>query len=68
MSVGQASSFAPDYGKAKLAAARVFVLLDREPLIDSLSEEGKKPVREIYVFDCCYTLLHIPMLLYFHVI
>lgn len=47
MSVGQASSFAPDYGKAKSAAARVFYLLDRQPPIDSGSTEGKQPVRPL---------------------
>ena len=44
MAAGQASSFAPDYGKAKTAAARLFVLFDRVPEIDSSSEEGLKPV------------------------
>ena len=45
MSAGQASSFAPDYGKAKLAAARVFALIDRVPAIDNLSDAGEIPVR-----------------------
>ena len=45
MSIGQATSFAPDYGKAKLAAAKVFQLLDHEPSIDSYSEEGQKLVK-----------------------
>lgn len=45
MSVGQATSFAPDYGKAKTSAAKIFQLFDREPLIDSFSEEGRKMVR-----------------------
>ena len=44
MSVGQATSFAPDYGKAKLAAAKIFWLLDRIPSIDSFSEDGTKLV------------------------
>jgi len=44
MAVGQASQFAPDYGKAKAAAAKIFALLDREPLIDSYSTDGEKPV------------------------
>ena len=44
MSVGRASAFAPDYGKGKLAANRIFALFDREPEIDSFSEEGDKPV------------------------
>ena len=35
MMVGQASAFAPNYNKAVIAAARIFKLLDRKPLIDS---------------------------------
>ncbi|XP_042911163.2 ATP-dependent translocase ABCB1 [Parasteatoda tepidariorum] len=41
MFVGQAMSFAPDYNRAKLAAVRIFKLLDVEPRIDSLSVHGK---------------------------
>jgi len=44
MAVGQASQFAPDYGEAKAAAAKIFALLDRQPLIDSYSTQGEKPV------------------------
>ena len=44
MAVGQAGQFAPDYGKAKAAAAKIFALLDRVPVIDSYSTEGEKPV------------------------
>ncbi|ELU01162.1 hypothetical protein CAPTEDRAFT_219712 [Capitella teleta] len=43
MAIGQASHFAPDYGKGKAAAARLFALLDREPEIDSFSTEGQTP-------------------------
>ncbi|NWJ02935.1 MDR1 protein, partial [Crypturellus undulatus] len=42
MNVGQSASLAPDYGKAKISAQRIFHLLDRKPLIDSYSEEGEK--------------------------
>ncbi|KAM8810396.1 ATP-binding cassette sub-family B member 5 [Eudromia elegans] len=42
MNVGQSASLAPDYGKAKISAQRIFRLLDRKPLIDSYSEEGEK--------------------------
>ncbi len=42
--VGSASSFAPDYGKAKSAAAHIFALLDRVPPIDTYSTEGTKLV------------------------
>ncbi|KAK3108334.1 hypothetical protein FSP39_005774 [Pinctada imbricata] len=43
MAVGQASSFAPDAGKAATSAAHIFFLLDATPEIDSYSEEGEKP-------------------------
>ena len=41
---GQASSFAPNYTKAKQSANRIFALLDREPVVDGYSEDGLKPV------------------------
>ena len=41
---GQIASFAPDYVKAKVSAARIFLLLDRVPEIDSYSTEGQKLV------------------------
>uniref|UniRef100_A0A8C8RLU9 Uncharacterized protein n=1 Tax=Pelusios castaneus TaxID=367368 RepID=A0A8C8RLU9_9SAUR len=40
--IGNLSSFAPDVGKTKFSAQRIFQLLDRKPLIDSYSEEGTK--------------------------
>ncbi|KFQ63780.1 Multidrug resistance protein 1, partial [Pelecanus crispus] len=43
MALGQSSSFAPDYGKAKVSAAHLFLLFERVPSIDSYSEEGEKP-------------------------
>ncbi|XP_023932082.1 multidrug resistance protein 1A isoform X3 [Lingula anatina] len=43
MALGQASSFAPDYNKAKIAASKIFLLFDREPEIDSYSTEGEEP-------------------------
>uniref|UniRef100_A0A674I8Q2 ABC-type xenobiotic transporter n=1 Tax=Terrapene triunguis TaxID=2587831 RepID=A0A674I8Q2_9SAUR len=42
INVGQSSSLAPDFGKAKVSSQRIFQLLDRKPLIDSYSEEGTK--------------------------
>uniref|UniRef100_A0A669QV84 ATP binding cassette subfamily B member 1 n=1 Tax=Phasianus colchicus TaxID=9054 RepID=A0A669QV84_PHACC len=44
MALGQTSSFAPDYAKAKISAAHLFVLFDRVPSIDSYCEDGEKPV------------------------
>ena len=46
--LGQISAFAPDYVKAKVAAARLFKIFDRESLIDSSSEDGLKPVRVFF--------------------
>ncbi|XP_030055624.1 ATP-dependent translocase ABCB1 isoform X2 [Microcaecilia unicolor] len=43
MALGQTSTFAPDYAKAKISAAHIFMLLEREPAIDSYNEDGKKP-------------------------
>ncbi|XP_028942183.1 phosphatidylcholine translocator ABCB4-like [Antrostomus carolinensis] len=43
MALGQSSSFAPDYAKAKVSAAHLFLLFERAPSIDSYSEEGEKP-------------------------
>ncbi|XP_069504348.1 ATP-dependent translocase ABCB1-like [Ambystoma mexicanum] len=42
MSVGQSTSLAPDFGKAKVSAQRIFQLLERKPQIDSYSEEGAR--------------------------
>ncbi|KYO26614.1 hypothetical protein Y1Q_0019105 [Alligator mississippiensis] len=43
MALGQSSSFTPDYAKARMSAAHMFMLFERVPLIDSYSEEGLKP-------------------------
>ncbi|XP_070583540.1 ATP-dependent translocase ABCB1 [Erythrolamprus reginae] len=43
MAVGQTFSFTPDYAKAKISAAQLFMLFERVPSIDNYSEEGKKP-------------------------
>eukprot|EP00118_Oscarella_pearsei_P021466 m.241042 g.241042 ORF g.241042 m.241042 type:complete len:1331 (+) comp40199_c0_seq19:2286-6278(+) len=42
-SMGQAMSFAPEYSKTRLAAARICQLLDAVPSIDSSSDDGMKP-------------------------
>lgn len=40
MSVSQSGSFVPDSGKAKIAAASVFALLDQKSKIDYTEESG----------------------------
>jgi hypothetical protein len=37
LSLGRESQFAPDYGKAKLAASEIFALLEKQPRIDNYS-------------------------------
>ena len=44
MSVGQSSAWAPDYKKARLAADKIFKLIDRETKINPFSTEGLQPV------------------------
>ncbi|CAN9498350.1 unnamed protein product [Ophioblennius macclurei] len=40
--LGKASSYTPDYAKAKISAARFFQLLDRVPQISVYSDKGEK--------------------------
>ena len=47
--VGQSSSFTPDYAKAKMAAQKVFKLINFVPFIDNQSEAGAKPVSLTYM-------------------
>eukprot|EP00079_Xenopus_tropicalis_P037616 XP_017951387.1 PREDICTED: multidrug resistance protein 1-like [Xenopus tropicalis] len=42
MNVGQSTSLAPDFGKARVSAQRIMKLLERKPQIDSYSEDGDK--------------------------
>jgi len=44
MVVGRLSSFAPEVGKARIAASRLFQIINSEPSIDPFSESGTKPV------------------------
>lgn len=46
MNIGQSSSFAPDFAKAKAAAGRILDLLAKTPEIDIYSEAGDKLVSE----------------------
>lgn len=59
MALGQSTSFTPDYAKAKMSAAHLFLLFERVPLIDSYSEEGEKPVSKhgvTHSISCTTTL------------
>ncbi|TNN75710.1 Phosphatidylcholine translocator ABCB4 [Liparis tanakae] len=43
MALGEANSFAPNYAKAKISASHLMMLLNKEPAIDNLSQEGESP-------------------------
>ncbi|XP_054471765.1 bile salt export pump [Anoplopoma fimbria] len=56
--LGRASSFTPDYAKAKIAAARLFKLLDRVPKISISHTDGEKWDNfkgEIEFINCNFT-------------
>ena len=43
---GRVNAMAPDFTRSKSAAARIFHLLDRQPVINNISEdEGQPQVR-----------------------
>ena len=64
MSLGQALSYAPDYGKAKISASRLFALFKRQPKIDNYSNEGVLPVsvlrrnvvKRVHINDVCQAI------------
>lgn len=45
--LGRASSYTPDYAKAKISAARFFQLLDRVPKKSVYSDKGDKWVIQL---------------------
>lgn len=47
--LGRASSFTPDYVKAKIAAAQIFKLLDRIPKISINDTDGQRWVRHLEI-------------------
>ncbi|XP_043931521.1 bile salt export pump [Protopterus annectens] len=56
--LGRASSYTPDYAKAKISAARFFQLLDRIPKIDVYGDDGEKWKNfkgKIEFLDCKFT-------------
>ena len=61
LAAGQASTSAPDYGKAKISTTRLFQLWDRIPPIDSSSEDGEKLVCSA-LFLQTFVYLYAPLL------
>ncbi|KAM3857136.1 bile salt export pump [Diretmus argenteus] len=56
--LGRASSYTPDYAKAKISAARFFQLLDHVPKISVYSNKGEKWVDfrgDVEFIDCKFT-------------
>lgn len=51
MSLGQATSFAPNYQKGTAAAGHIKKLMTSKPDIDSYSEEGRKPVSSYFTLN-----------------
>ena len=45
MNVGQATPYVEAFSMAKAAAGIIFAVIDRKPVIDSLSEEGMKTLK-----------------------
>ncbi|KAI3361034.1 hypothetical protein L3Q82_013229, partial [Scortum barcoo] len=43
MALGEANAFAPNYAKAKMSASHLMMLINRQPAIDNLSQEGEQP-------------------------
>lgn len=48
IALGEANSFTPNYAKAKLSAAHLMMLINKEPDIDNLSHEGESPVHNAH--------------------
>lgn len=56
MAVGQVSSFAPDYAKAKVSASHIIMIIEKAPVIDSYSTEGLKLVSLMFsLYDLLLT-------------
>ena len=57
LSLGRASSFAPDASKAQASASRILFLLRRKPVIDATSPNGQKLVCLTSTY-CSVVFLH----------
>ena len=44
MMLGRLSSYAPEIGKGRIAASRIFQIINSKPSIDPYSEDGIKSV------------------------
>lgn len=62
MALGRASSFTPDYAKAKIAAAQLFQLLDRVPKISINHTDGQKWVSGFQIFKYNFCILWVCIL------
>ena len=52
MNVGQATPYVEAFSMAKAAAGTIFAVIDRKPVIDSLSEEGMKTLKWLINTSC----------------
>lgn len=60
--LGRASSFTPDYAKAKIAAAQFFKLLDRIPKISLNPTDGEKWVSEFIMVESYIIKLYLVLI------
>ena len=63
MTIGRLTTYAPETGKARLAAARIFEIINREPAIDSHSDIGIKPVGGLKMYTIIFSYKHCGLLL-----
>ena len=56
VTIGRLSGFAPESGKARLAAARILELINRVPAVDPRNDVGIKPVSGLLR---CYSVITI---------
>ena len=52
LAIGAGSAFIPDYARAKQAASKVFVILDRESKIESSLRDGYSIPEVSFCFPC----------------
>ena len=69
ITIGRASSVAPDITKARVSASRILTLIRRKPTIDSYSKDGLKLVRTA-LQSCMYIFVNqlVPAHAHVHVV
>lgn len=63
LSIGRASSFAPDASKAQVSAGKIIALLNRKSQIDAYSSEGVKLVSDYIVYTIVVDIQSFPLVI-----